>query len=81
MGCLGSRFDKRRENCSNLATVGCQFTGGDGNASDKCPCDKLALAYGEKKELAEVFKAAKMACEDETIANKIASETHKDLAE
>ena len=76
MGCLGSRFDKRKDAADNLWGVNVSFVGGEGHANDLCPVDKVTYKYGEGKEMTEVFKTAKQACEDEDIAKRIANETH-----
>merc|ERR1719473_249398 len=80
MGCLGSRFDKRKDAAGNLWGVNIAFVGGEGHTSDNCPVDKVTYKYGAGKEMSEVFKTAKQACEDEEIAKKIANETHACIA-
>jgi len=71
MGCMGSRFDKRKDAAGDFNTSGIQFMGGEGSLPDGCPVDRLVMAYTEKKELADVFKA-----DDEDLAKKIATETY-----
>lgn len=72
MGCMGSRFDKRKDASGDMNTVGLQFMGGEGNVPDMCPVDRLVMAYvGEGKELADVIKP-----EDEEFAKKVAGETY-----
>jgi hypothetical protein len=72
MGCMGSRFDKRKDASGDMNTVGLQFMGGEGNVPDNCPVDRLVMAYcGEGKELADVIKP-----EDEEFAKKVAGETY-----
>jgi len=68
---MGSRFDKRKDAAGDFNTSGIQFMGGEGSLPDGCPVDRLVMAYTEKKELADVFKA-----DDEDLAKKIATETY-----
>jgi len=76
MGCMGSRFDKRKDAAGDFNTVGLQFMGGEGNIPDMCPVDRLVMAYcGEGKELADVIKP-----EDEEFAKKVATETYNACA-
>lgn len=75
MGCMGSRFDKRKDAAGDFNTVGLQFMGGEGNIPDMCPVDRLVMAYCDKKELAEVIKP-----EDEEFAKKVATETYNACA-
>jgi len=81
MGCLGSRFDKRKDACANLWSVNIAFVGGEGHSHDKCPVDKVTYKYGDGKEMSDVFKTEKQACSDEELAKKIANETHVCLAD
>lgn len=59
MGCLGSRFDKRKDAAGNLWGTNIAFVGGEGHANDLCPVDKVTYKYGAGKEMEEVFKTAK----------------------
>ena len=57
MGCMGSRFDKRKDAAGDFNTVGLQFMGGELGHPDMCPVDRLAMAYcGERNEPAKVIK-------------------------
>lgn len=65
MGCFGSRFDKRKGNCTDLNTVGIQYIGGAGSNNDFCPLDAVSLFKGGEKEVEEWLKVGALTLEDE----------------
>lgn len=75
MGCGGSRFDKRNKASNDYNTVGVQFIGGEANASDCCPVDKIVLQAGDDG-LAK-YKVEGMKCTDEEFAKDVATKLHK----
>jgi len=71
--CFGSRYSRRFENSEDYNTSPLNFLGGEGFKLDKCPLDKIALAYcGEKDDF---FKVDGLKCTDEDQAKKIYTET------
>lgn len=77
MGCGGSRFDKRRDNAYDLFTLPLQFIGGEGNADDGCPCDKVVFSYAKgEKEPSSVYEVDKFVAKSEEAMKKIATETY-----
>jgi len=74
MGCGGSRFDKRNKASNDYNTVGIQFIGGEANAPDCCPVDKIVLQAGDEG-LAK-YKVDGMKCTDEEFAKDVATKLH-----
>ena len=84
MGCFGSRLSNRTSVCDNIHTVGCQFTGGEGQQIDWCPVDKYVVQYYEEnkgdveklEELAAFFKVEGLTMDEEN-AKKMGLQIHK----
>ena len=84
MGCFGSRLSNRTSVCDNIHTVGCQFTGGEGQQIDWCPVDKYVVQYYEEnkgdveklEELAGFFKVEGLTMDGDH-ASKLGLQIHK----
>ena len=77
MGFCFSRMSSRVGNIEDLNTCGLQFIGGEGCDFDGCPSDKVSLAFGAEKDLAETLKVDGLKCACEDTAKKIYTATWK----